>query len=91
MKRPLILVTNDDGMFAPGIKALVEVAKEFGDVLVVAPDSPQSAMGHAITIHDPLRLHQVNAFEGVEAWECSGTPVDCVKLARHVVLRDRVP
>ncbi|MBR9919394.1 MAG: 5'/3'-nucleotidase SurE [Bacteroidetes bacterium] len=84
-----ILVTNDDGMAAPGIKALVEVAREFGQVIVVAPDSPQSAQGHAITISDPIRLHQVDIFKGIESYECSGTPVDCVKLAKHVVLKDR--
>ncbi|MFQ5448964.1 MAG: 5'/3'-nucleotidase SurE [Saprospiraceae bacterium] len=88
-QRPLILITNDDGMAAPGLKALVEVATELGDVVVVAPDSPQSGQGHAITIADPLRLKKVNAFAGIEAWECSGTPVDCVKLAKHVVLKDR--
>lgn len=89
MKKPLILVTNDDGIVAPGIRVLVEIASEFGDVVVVAPDSPQSGQGHAITIHDPLRLKKVDIFEGIEAWECSGTPVDCVKLAKHVVLKDR--
>jgi 5'-nucleotidase len=89
MIKPLILVTNDDGIVAPGIRALVEVAVELGDVVVVAPDSPQSGKGHAITIHDPLRLKKVKVFPGVEAWECSGTPVDCVKLAKHVVLKDR--
>jgi 5'-nucleotidase len=89
MSRPLILVTNDDGIVAPGIRALVEVASLLGEVIVVAPDSPQSAKGHAITIHDPLRLKKVKVFEGIEAWECSGTPVDCVKLAKHVVLKDR--
>ncbi|MEL6867077.1 MAG: 5'/3'-nucleotidase SurE [Bacteroidota bacterium] len=89
MKKPLILVTNDDGIVAPGLKALVEVAKEFGEVVVVAPDSPQSAKGHAITISVPLRLRKVNVFEGIEAYECSGTPVDCVKLAKHYVLKDR--
>jgi len=89
MHRPLILVTNDDGLFAPGIKALIEVASELGDLLVVAPDSPQSGMGHAITIHNPLRLNKVNTFGPVEAYECNGTPVDCVKLAKHVVLKDR--
>ena len=89
MKKPLILVTNDDGMFAPGIKALVEVVKQLGDVVVIAPNSPQSGKGHAITIHDPLRLHKVDVFEGIEAYECSGTPVDCVKLAKSVVLKDR--
>lgn len=89
MEKPLILVTNDDGIVAPGIKALVEIAKEFGDVLVVAPDSPQSGMGHAITIENPLRLKRVNPFNGVEAYECTGTPVDCVKLANSVLLKKR--
>lgn len=89
MKKPLILVTNDDGMFAPGVKALVEIAKTLGDVIVVAPDSPQSGMGHAITINDPLRLKKVDPFDGIEAYECTGTPVDCVKLANTVVLKDR--
>ena len=76
-------------MAAPGIKALVEVAREFGEVIVVAPDSPQSAQGHAITISEPIRLHQVDIFQDLEAYECTGTPVDCVKLAKHVILRDR--
>lgn len=89
MKKPLILVTNDDGMFAPGIRALVDSVREFGEVVVVAPDSPQSAKGHSITIEDPLRLNRVHVFEDLEAYECSGTPVDCVKLAKHVILKDR--
>ena len=88
MKKPLILVVNDDGISAPGIKALVEVATTLGEVLVVAPNSPQSGMGHAITIHDPLRLHKTKTFgEHIESYECSGTPVDCVKLAHHVVAK----
>jgi 5'-nucleotidase len=89
MSKPLILVTNDDGIVAPGIRALVEVASSLGDVVVVAPDSPQSGKGHAITIHEPLRLNKVNLFPGIESWESSGTPVDCVKLAKNVVLKDR--
>jgi 5'-nucleotidase len=89
MSKPLILVTNDDGIVAPGIRALVEVAQTLGDVVVVAPDSPQSGQGHAVTLRHPLRLNKVNVFEGVESWESSGTPVDCVKLAKHVVLKDR--
>lgn len=89
MEKPLILVTNDDGMFAPGIKALVDVAREFAEVVVVAPNSPQSGQGHAISLTTPLRLHKVDVFDDVEAYECSGTPVDCVKLAKHVVLKDR--
>ena len=89
MSKPLILVTNDDGMFAPGIKALVAVARKYGEVVVVAPDSPQSGQGHAITLTKPLRLNKVEVFEGIDAYECSGTPVDCVKLAKSVVLGDR--
>lgn len=88
-KRPLILVTNDDGIVAPGIKALIEVAKEFGEVVVVAPDSPQSGKGHAITINQPLRMRKVVIFEDVESYECDGTPADCVKLAKNVLLKGR--
>lgn len=89
--KPLILVTNDDGITAPGIRNLVEVARTLGEVLVVAPDSPQSGQGHAITLNSPLRLHPSSVFEhlGIPAYECSGTPVDCVKLAKNVLLRDR--
>ncbi|MBP9195115.1 MAG: 5'/3'-nucleotidase SurE [Saprospiraceae bacterium] len=87
--KPLILVTNDDGIVAPGIKNLVEVAASFGEVIVVAPDKPQSGQGHAITLHEPIRLTRVDVFEGIEAYECSGTPVDCVKLAKNVLLKNR--
>ncbi len=84
-----ILVTNDDGILAPGIRALVEVARTIGTVIVVAPNTPQSGQGHAMTLEKPLRLHQVDVFDGIEAYECSGTPVDCVKLAKHIILKDR--
>jgi len=87
--RPKILVTNDDGITSKGIFSLIEVAKEFGDVLVVAPDKPQSATGHSITIHHPLRLNKLVGFEGVEAYSCSGTPVDCVKLAIYEILNGK--
>ena len=89
MEKPLILVTNDDGITAPGIKALVESASLFGEVVVVAPDAPQSGQGHAITISGPIRLHPNDIFGDIEAYECSGTPVDCVKLAKGVILKDR--
>jgi 5'-nucleotidase len=89
MSRPLILVTNDDGITSKGILTLVNVMKELGDVIVVAPDSPQSGMGHAITVGETLRLEDNFIFEGVKAFECSGTPADCVKMARHFVLRDQ--
>jgi len=82
----VILITNDDGIAAPGIKALVESVKHLGKVVVVAPDKPQSGMGHAITIGHPLRMYAVNMFDGVESYQCSGTPVDCVKLAVDKVL-----
>jgi 5'-nucleotidase len=85
---PTILITNDDGISAPGIRNLVEAVKGLGKVVVVAPDKPQSGMGHAITIGNPLRLSPMHhLFEDVEAWQCSGTPVDCVKLAVDKVLR----
>ena len=83
---PVILITNDDGVMAPGILSLLEAVKDLGKVVVVAPDKPQSGMGHAITIGQPLRLQPVTIFEGIEAWQCSGTPVDCVKLAVDKVL-----
>ncbi|MCC7244960.1 MAG: 5'/3'-nucleotidase SurE [Saprospiraceae bacterium] len=89
MSKPLILVTNDDGITAGGIRTLVEVASEIGEVVVVAPDSPQSGKGHAITIHEPLRIKRSRIFGDIDAYECSGTPVDCVKMARYVVLHDR--
>jgi 5'-nucleotidase len=88
MNKPLILVTNDDGITSKGILTLVNVMKSIGEVLVVAPDSPQSGMGHAITVGETLRLEENFIFEGVKAFECSGTPADCVKMARHFVLRD---
>ena len=85
--KPIILVTNDDGITAPGLRNLAEVMKKFAEVIVVAPDSPQSAMGHAITINKPLRLDKVDVFKGIESWQCSGTPVDCVKLAVNKILK----
>lgn len=88
-KKPLILITNDDSITAKGIYNLVKAMQPLGNLLVVAPDRPQSGMGHAITIHDPLRLKKSNQFDGVEAYTCSGTPVDCVKLAIYEIIKDR--
>jgi 5'-nucleotidase len=88
-KQPTILITNDDGITSPGIRNLVEAVKDLGKVVVVAPDKPQSGMGHAITIGVPLRLHKVNYFEGIESYQCTGTPVDCVKLAVDKVLHHK--
>ena len=88
-KLPTILITNDDGITAPGIRNLVEAVRGLGKIVVVAPDKPQSGMGHAITIGQPLRMNKVDIFEGVEAWQTSGTPVDCVKLAVDKVLHGK--
>jgi 5'-nucleotidase len=90
MNRKSILISNDDGITAKGIRSLVEVAKQFGDVYVIAPNSPQSAQGHSITIEDPIRVYASDIFgKDVTAFECSGTPVDCVKIAKHLVLKDK--
>ncbi|MBL7731078.1 MAG: 5'/3'-nucleotidase SurE [Chitinophagaceae bacterium] len=85
-REPVILITNDDGVTAPGIQNLVEAVKDMGKIVVVAPDKPQSGMGHAITIGQPLRLHKIHSIDNVETWSCTGTPVDCVKLAVDKVL-----
>lgn len=89
-KRPLILVTNDDGISAPGIRALIAVMQELGDVVVVAPDSPQSAMGHAITINNTLHLNKISIENApVTEYSCSGTPADCVKMAVNEILKQK--
>src|SRR5215217_3145351 len=90
-ERPVILITNDDGISSPGIRNLVEAVQGLGKIVVVAPDKPQSGMGHAITIGVPLRLHKVPFFDhlSIEAYQCSGTPVDCVKLAVDKVLHKK--
>ncbi|MFY0598716.1 MAG: 5'/3'-nucleotidase SurE [Cyclobacteriaceae bacterium] len=89
MKRPLILISNDDGITSSGIRKLVELMKQLGEVVVVAPDSPQSGMGHAITVGDTLRITKNDIFKDVDAYDCSGTPADCVKLAKHHILKNR--
>ena len=88
-EKPLILITNDDSIQAKGIANLVEAMRPLGDLLVVAPDKPQSGMGHAITINNPLRLKKISIFEGIESYTCSGTPVDCVKLAIYEIIKAR--
>lgn len=83
---PVILITNDDGITAPGIRNLVEAVKDLGRIVVVAPDKPQSGMGHAITIGHPLRMTKMDTFGEIESWQTNGTPVDCVKLAVDKIL-----
>ncbi len=87
IKDILILITNDDGVNAPGIKNLIDAMKGLGTLVVVAPDSPQSGKGHAVTIGEPLRVQKIDIFDSIEAYQCSGTPVDCVKLATHQILK----
>jgi len=84
-KRPLILVTNDDGITAPGVRTLIAIAQEFGDVFVMAPDSPQSGKGHAITVNNTLYVNKISETE----YSCSGTPVDCVKMAVHEIMKQK--
>lgn len=88
-EKPLILITNDDGITAPGIRTLIEVMKELGDVCVVAPNSPQSGMGHAITVNDTLYCDEViiDKSSTQKEYSCSGTPADCVKLAVNEILK----
>ncbi len=86
-KKPLILVTNDDGITAPGIRTLIEVMNEIGEVVVIAPDSPQSGMGHAITLDSTLYCDVIaNEDEPQLEYRCSGTPADCVKMANSEIL-----
>ena len=89
IKKPLILVTNDDGINAPGLRTLIKVMNTIGEVYVVAPDSPQSGMGHAITINDTLYCNKIKVAEHEPQTEysCSGTPVDCVKIAVNEILK----
>ncbi|MCB9203108.1 MAG: 5'/3'-nucleotidase SurE [Flavobacteriales bacterium] len=82
MEKPLILVTNDDGINAPGIRKLIHLMNQLGEVYVVAPDKPQSGMGHAVTINSTLQCESVVVDEGEQKeFYCSGTPADCVKIA----------
>ncbi len=85
-ERPLILITNDDGIYAKGINELIEVIRLFGDIVVVAPDSPRSGMGHAITVDHPLRVTLLEQDAGLVIYSCTGTPADCVKLACNQLL-----
>src|SRR6056300_856983 len=90
-EKPLILVTNDDGISAPGVRALISVMNTIGDVVVVAPDSPQSGMGHAITLNSTLFAEQIRLDNGPQKeFSCSGTPADCVKIAIREIF-DRTP
>ncbi|MCX6284767.1 MAG: 5'/3'-nucleotidase SurE [Bacteroidetes bacterium] len=88
-RKPLILLTNDDSVKAPGLRSLIEIVRPFGKVVVVAPDRPQSGTAHAVTVNHPLRLHEIAKEKDYEEYSCNGTPADCVKLAFKVVLKRR--
>lgn len=88
MKKYKILVTNDDGINAPGIRFLIDIAKEFGEVIVMAPDKGQSATSHSITFADPLRIKTIEETDSYKEYCCNGTPVDCIKLAENVKLTE---
>ncbi|HRY98633.1 MAG TPA: 5'/3'-nucleotidase SurE [Bacteroidales bacterium] len=87
--RPLILITNDDGIEAPGLRYLVEAVKDLGNVVVVAPEKGMSGMSHAITVREPLRVKKVREQEGLLEYSCTGTPVDAVKLGERLILKRR--
>ncbi|OGB89307.1 5'/3'-nucleotidase SurE [candidate division WOR-1 bacterium RIFCSPHIGHO2_01_FULL_53_15] len=84
-RKPRILLTNDDGISAAGIQALYKAVKGIGDVTIVAPDSERSAVGHAITLSDPLRVNQLDK----NIYSTTGTPADCVKLAVRAILKQK--
>ena len=87
--RPLILITNDDSYKAPGIRALIDVVRPLGRIVVVAPDKPQSGTAHAVTLNTPLRLELITREKDYVEYSCNGTPADCVKLAYKVVMKRR--
>jgi 5'-nucleotidase len=87
--KPAILVTNDDSYKAKGIRKLVEFLKPIGDIVVVAPENPMSAMGHAITIKTPLRMRRRYITDGCVEYVCSGTPVDCIKMGMQFILKKK--
>jgi 5'-nucleotidase len=88
-ERPLIFVTNDDGIHARGIQMLIEQMRKIGRVVVVAPDKPQSGTAHAITVNTPLRLKSLVSEPGYEEYSCNGTPADCVKLGLRIVMKKK--
>jgi len=90
MAKPLILVTNDDGIFAPGIKKLISIARKIGDIVVVAPDQSRSGQSHSVSVEKPLTLKQIHKEQGFEEYSCNGTPVDAVKFGELIVM-DKTP
>lgn len=86
MSKPLILVINDDGIHAPGLRALIKAVRQLGDLVIVAPDKPMSGMSHAVTLNTPLRVHKLKEEEGYAEYSCNGTPADCAKLGHKAII-----
>lgn len=89
MEKPYILISNDDGISAPGLNFLVETLRPHADLLVVAPDGPRSGMSMSITSRDPLRYRKVEESEGLTRYSASGTPADCIKMALNRFIKRR--
>ncbi len=89
-RKPLILVSNDDGVVSKGISELVKYLRPLGEIVVMAPDSPRSGNASALTVTQPVHYQLLRKDVGLTVYKCSGTPTDCVKLARNTVL-DREP
>lgn len=87
MEKPLILITNDDGIFAPGLRTLIEAVSQLGEIVVVAPEKAQSGMSHAVTLTDPVRINKIITNNGHIEYSCNGTPADCVKIGLHRVVQ----
>jgi len=90
MNKLQILITNDDGISAPGIRFLIDVMKDYGNIAIMAPDKPQSGTGHAITFSEPLKIKTITQTDHYKEYSCNGTPVDCIKLGENVIL-DKKP
>lgn len=86
-KKPQILLTNDDGISAPGLKSLWETLSEVGELLIIAPDKEQSGVGSAITIHNPIQIFPVEWDNATPAWKVSGTPADCIRMGLSVICK----
>jgi len=89
--RPLILISNDDGLYSKGLEALIQLARERGDVLVVVPDREQSGSSTGFTVESPLRLNKIKEEPGLTVYTLSGTPVDCIKISLNMITKDRKP
>jgi 5'-nucleotidase len=89
MSRPKILITNDDGIYAPGITHLFRAIKDFADVTIVAPATEQSGVGLSISVRTPLKVQKVDIFPGILAHSVTGTPADCVKMAMTIILKTK--